>query len=857
MFPIFFSVSDKDVQRAQIVWGRFPSNLIYLYSMNGEVGADMWQEISERELPTAKGLVIFWSKNYVSSQGTLREIYQASNLFNEGLLPHVLVVRLDDFPITFNDALEADLKPVFEALSPFLKYRTSGANISDADISYSVEKFIETVVPNSHPLLPRPELVNSFSKRCRRDNFTCYPAMWVSGLNGVGRQTSIREVNRYFAPDGKAFVIDINETSLPKQILLRIEDEALGADLAHLERLQADPSADEPAALAERINRVFLAGHYVVLRQQRVIEERVELPTWLDDVVSSLPAANRPKLFIISQIPLTPEGRQRNQESLNDIRISTIEDDALEEFTWQLIGHFDPHPQRWTSELVGKVSTSAGGTLGLLVAIIRTAASIEDLDQITAFASSEHQRFAESLTAYTRWAFARIQGGEDEPRALLFLNDVSPCDADDLASVLKSDSPISSILGRLLELGLIERDLAGLYRLTPLLSNRLSRDLITPRLNQWRNTVLREFASSPITMSAGDHEYVKIEARLQASFWAESDQVPALIERFQSAAHWFQAGIRLYHAGRHGAAYRILRKAFQQRDAFRDYTKIEVIRYFGLAAIRFSKEADVSACLELLRNDIRSRDIATYLEAFQLETKHRFVEAVRKYEEALDQALGGRHDNRVERIYRPLVSCIIRSSKPDFELAERYAIANVEHRKTLFSLSALAKVYLYWLYRGPASGQSVPTDVESRYAEAADQLKKDPGAATFYLELKAEEFEFRGMYKEAIGQLDQALARPDPRFQLRLDRWKLMVRSGDADLMRTAIGELQDGKRNPDFRYQWEVFQEALAETYATALAKTGQLNAGKVDQFAPELPQQTRGRIVSRVRNDHSPAGR
>lgn len=250
MFPIFFSVSDKDVLRAETTWKRFPSNLIYLYSVNGEIGADMWEEISEREIPSAKGIVIFWSENYVLSSGTVRELHQASKLFQEDLLSHVLVVRLDDYPITYNESVDPSQKPLFDALKPLLRYRTTGARIGDADLGYAVEKFVETVVPNAHPFLPRPELVAEFSKRCRRDNFTCFPAMWVSGLNGVGRQTSIREVNRYFAPDGKAFVIDINETSLPKQILLRIEDEALGADLTLLERLQADTTLDTPAALA-------------------------------------------------------------------------------------------------------------------------------------------------------------------------------------------------------------------------------------------------------------------------------------------------------------------------------------------------------------------------------------------------------------------------------------------------------------------------------------------------------------------------------------------------------------------------------------------------------------------------------
>ena len=143
----------------------------------------MWEEIAERELPSAKGFVIFWSANYIVSAGTLRELHQASKLFEEGLLDHVIVIRLDNYPIMFEGGMDVALKPAFDALKLFLKYRTSSPNITPSDLNYMIEKFCETVVPNAHPILPRPELIKEFSDRCRRDNFTCFPAMWMSGLN--------------------------------------------------------------------------------------------------------------------------------------------------------------------------------------------------------------------------------------------------------------------------------------------------------------------------------------------------------------------------------------------------------------------------------------------------------------------------------------------------------------------------------------------------------------------------------------------------------------------------------------------------------------------------------------------------
>lgn len=58
-FPIFFSVSSADISFAENVWKEFPDDWIYLYSKTGEEAEHVWDEISTRELPRAKIIVIF------------------------------------------------------------------------------------------------------------------------------------------------------------------------------------------------------------------------------------------------------------------------------------------------------------------------------------------------------------------------------------------------------------------------------------------------------------------------------------------------------------------------------------------------------------------------------------------------------------------------------------------------------------------------------------------------------------------------------------------------------------------------------------------------------------------------------
>jgi hypothetical protein len=54
MYPLFFSVSSKDVNFAEEVWKRLPDDWVYIYSKSGAEGVHMWDEISRIELPKSR-----------------------------------------------------------------------------------------------------------------------------------------------------------------------------------------------------------------------------------------------------------------------------------------------------------------------------------------------------------------------------------------------------------------------------------------------------------------------------------------------------------------------------------------------------------------------------------------------------------------------------------------------------------------------------------------------------------------------------------------------------------------------------------------------------------------------------------
>ena len=516
MFPVFFSVSSKDIAFAEEVWKRLPDDWVYVYSKTGEEGVHMWDEISRRELPQSRLFVIFWSKNYITAQGCVREIRQAINLVQQGHLRSV-VLRLDGFPITWKEELGEDAKPAFEALAGMLDYRTSPPNFAVQQAIDLVQRIAEPILGSDHPRLPRHDLQQTLRGVIRKDRYTYYPAIWVSGFNGVGRQTLTEDFNRGFAPNGRGVVIEVDEASLPKQTRLRIESEAFGADRARLRELNASPVDDEAGAVAETIERVFAAGNYVIFRHSRIVEENVELPQWVDDVVNALSPTTRPKLFIISQLPLLAERRTHCRELLVAQRIPTIDEHQLTDFSYQLIGHFDKNPGRWTDQEINKIVRSARGSIGFLVSLVRAAARIEDFDQIDQVMATDSSSMVASITVYVRWAFSQLREFEDEQRTLLFLNDISPCDLTDLEKAVAPKRPILRVLGKLLEFGLIERESENLYRLTPLLARRLSRDLIRPELLAWLRGALFSFVQKPMELEADGHVYLRIESRIKAS----------------------------------------------------------------------------------------------------------------------------------------------------------------------------------------------------------------------------------------------------------------------------------------------------------------------------------------------------
>ena len=330
-----------------------------------------------------------------------------------------------------------------------------------------------------------------------------------------------------------------------------------------------------------------------------------------------------------------------------------------------------------------------------------------------------------------------------------------------------------------------------------------------------------------------------------------TESLPESLGGFVSAAHWFQAGICLYHARKWKFAYPLLKKAHAERDKFRDASRVEIDRYFCLAATRMHKYTEAEACIKRMSADHRSKAIAAFLQADLHEYKREFSEAIREYERAL--GLNTDKDRRLEYIYRPLSRCILDSKYPDFAKAEGYAKAYVRLRQTVHSLMSRARVYLRWKYIGPQIGNDAPADIDRRYRDALDALVNHPGIGAAPFEVFAEEAEFTGDYPKALEHIDEALsAEQPPRFQLLTARWRIMVRSGRINWAEKSLRELDEARANPEHEAVWPAYIASLAQTYARALIICGR-STSQMSSFAPKLSGQEIGATINRVRREMS----
>lgn len=838
--PVFFSFASAQGEIATAIADRFSGDVIYCYTRSGEDGADFWDEIERQELSGARGFVIFLSAEFLNADACQRELKLASELLKSGSIKQAAILRLDDTPLILpEDGSDEKNRVVYQHLAGFTdRFRASGSPF-DADKAFqTVDRLIRSVTAVAMPIFPRPQIVETLRVGAKAGEFQYRPAVWVSGFNGYGRRTMIREFYRTLNGDAVAVEFDISELSLPLPLLLMIEERALGADAKRLEQLQEElgqePIEVVAVRLADAIKAVASQSRFIILRQVRVYEERAQPPEWIAKVIVQLDSGTAPVLFLTVQVPPLDELVIACRNKLGTMRLAALGILEAENFVRATIIALGNSNLAWTPEIIGRIIKGSNGTPELITKIVKLSSTLPSLENLDAVIGSETQEFLVTMTRLTSWAFAQLKH-DDERRALLILGDLTLASANDIAAFLGTDRPMADILGALERVGLVERDDGDLYRLSPLLSHRLSANLVTPELTRWLNDAVLRFVASPIQIDAAGLGMVSVQARISAAMLAGAE-VPEVARKFVSAANYLQSGIRAYRANRMDIAHKLLREAFARREAFSDTARREAARFYGLICARQGDETGVSEALTVLDNHYLSKPVAHFIRGFKAEFEKNFGDAIDHYEKARKADEDLKQTVREGLTIRYLVGCLLRTSSPNFEravrLADRAAILN----KSIFVLTMRARTYLHRYFKGSYSSQKVLDDWWDEYEGAAETLRNDPGPKDFYFQVRAEEamLDPKQGPDEAIEWMSRAVE-VSGRFDHRLRMWQYMARSGKTEHRIALMKGIENVANSPTAQAMSNRERYKMIDFYAQALGVSGPFRKFQLDQVFPK----------------------
>lgn len=843
-YPIFFSVSSKDTAFAEDLLGRFPADWIYLWSTTGRDWADLWDEIEVEQLPSCRLFVIFWSKNYLNSKGCVRELRAAEGLKRLGIL-EPLVIRLDHHPLHWNKKLRGQTKKDFALLDTMLNRRTSGAAYNIDQAEALLQKAAEATIRPKLPIIPRPHVSARLKKSLEASFLRYKPSLWLSGFNGTGRRTEVNRLTRQLLPNAVTYEIPIDETTIPKQALLRLADKVHHYSADDIDELNAKMDNECLGELIKQVRRICDAGNVVIFKHNTVLLENSQPPDWVDDVLRSQGDSTKTQIYLVSTSPLFGERLQGLREKTAYFRLPTLTDQESEELVKVIAGAASDDVSIWTEDMVQDIVKNGYGNAELLKLMVLGAAGFNGISDIKEVLEVETARITSSIDNYAKIVFKLLHGRKDHLRVLYLLDSLSPLLSPDIEAICKPSGHLPIILNELKALGVIEQDESGLIQNTPMLSLVSFSAFNDNALRDWVRNAIKVFADEPLHLSDGN-TYLAIETKIQASL--DSDiEVPERFKKHVLGAHLFKGGVVAYRSRQFFKSHKLLRRAFENRHSFTDETRLELLRYFGLAAVRTKEHEDLTRVIEILRSNHNHRDMALFLEGFKLQEKAHYDDALKLFRQSLDASNG--RASRLIHLHRHLVACSLKSRRTDYEQTLKWAEEAVAQSENPQTLCQIGTVCISWLNNGYASeetGQKLRNQLD--YAKRT-LLRMPEGIAEHFV-LDAEEFVEKKDFRAAVSALDN-IPSPSIRIHHRTKRWSYMARSMDDELSSRCIKELQKFRDDEKNLELFKANEYRLVEIFIRCHRQLKLDFKRSLDRFALAISESDRGRVIARLRRE------
>lgn len=748
--PVFFSFAGDARALVERIRSKFRDDLVYVYTRTGVDGDSFPAEILS-ELRQCQLFVVFWSAAYVAGDPSRpwcrRELLTASQRLSQGGLQRFLIIQADGTPLdqTITDP-ETGLK--VDALATFRQDgRAFTHPVKDRAIEQRLSMELAKIDHSDHPLLPRAELQELLRKALKTgDVYTKAPITFVSGFHGSGRRTLVRLITQSEYRHLTEYSISLDSVDGPEDLLQLIWGDVLHKSRAEQRQMMLDVQQN-PLALRRyyaQLGMLLLANRcYVVVSKDDSTDVSEVMPFWAAEYLGLIPSAVQPLIFCTIGRPL-PEFMVRAIPSAGHIAVPTLEESESTELTNRVIAAVDPtRVARWRQH-VSEIVAGGANNAKLIVDIVRVAARRASLDFLSRDIAAEVARFDLRVQAVVQWAWNSISDDSATIQLLDVINLLGVAHFDALSEIFEnSQVGVGDSLYRLMEVGLVEHLSESTYRVPRALARKLNLHFAGALPRRHSMDLIRRYARAVEVGPDENSSAVVLNNRLQAKLATDND-IDADDVVFVTAALLFKAGWQRYRLGQTSSALPLLRRAFGAIERVRDdSTRVEIARYFGLAAAREQSDDDVAVAVRYLghvsnfhfRFESKVKAMALFVQGFAYKCKSQYQFALPKYEQALDQLPDeGRTEHQRSQMLNEAVQCMLRIEPTNYVRALEFAKRAVVLRENPNNIDVLLRALLARTYFDPSTPSAEVSQnlVDLDRWESVLKTKSAIGGLSFY-----------------------------------------------------------------------------------------------------------------------------
>jgi len=747
MHPMFLSFAGDSRELADRIKSRFRDDLVYAYTRTGGDGDNFPAEIL-MELRQCKVFVVFWSAAYVRNDPQRpwcrRELLTAARRIQQQNLARFFVVQVDDTPLDAK-LVDPDTGDLVDALAPLRSESRAFIHpVSERAIEWRISLELAQIEHSDHPILPRDSLVHALRDVLNTGSLRSKtPVVFVNGFHGSGRRTLIQEVmsnQRHLT----SYPVPLDGIDGPEDLLRIIWGDVFHKSL-HEQRQMMKHIADDPRAIKGYFRQVgpqLVANRaYLVIAKEDSTDLNEVAPRWLAECLGVIAPAVQPLVFCTIGRPL-PEFMRQLLPNGGDVDVPTLEERESVELAEMLVSAVDPtRVARWHPHMARIVEASANNPK-LMVDIVRTASRRRSLDFLDRDINHEVQRFDQRVQQAIEWAWETIKGEPFAVQVLDIIGLLGTTHIDSLKEIFVDDSVhIGDAVYHLVQAGLVEHLSESTYRIPKALARKLNLYVKGALPRSQSMELLRRFASHTLREGEG-YSALALNNRLQLQL-SMGEAIPEEDLIFVTAAMLFKAGWQRYRLGQFRAALVMLRRAFDCIDRVQDdASRLEIIRYYGLAAAKELSGADVTAAVRYLNKAgnfssrlEKVRATALYIQASEKKANSQFDTALELYQEAIDKLPEGTfNDSLRSRMLNEATQCVLRIEPINTQLALSMAERSCAIRGNANSIDMLLRALLRRTYYDPATPEEeIKRNIASMVEwEARLRQKCEAGGLSFY-----------------------------------------------------------------------------------------------------------------------------